>query len=657
MARTRLISNSFNSGEWSPRLAGRTDLEKYRNAVATMENCYCFKHGGATRRPGTRFVAETRYSNKESHLLRFEFSTVQAYIIEMGDLYARFYKDDARIESPPGTPVTITIPYAAADIGSINFTQSADVLYLAHGSYAPEKLTRTSHTAWSITPLPFTGGPWLDEDATITITASATTGPGVTLLASSALFLPGHVGSLWRIMGAAVWGYVRITAVADTLNATCDVVADLDAVGPSVSQAEGAWNDVRGWPACVTLFQQRLWFGNTTNQPDTFWGSQTSDYENFDPGTAQDNEACTFTLASNRVNAIRWMVPSRALLIGTTGQEWQATGGDVTIPITPANITAKAETPHGSGTLAPVQVQNVTLFLQKAGRKIREFSFDFASDSYQAPDVSILAEHITDGGIVDMDYQQELDSLVWLVRADGVLVGMTYERQQDVIGWHRHITGTAQDMSDGKFESVAVIPIADQDQVWCIVNRTIGGVTKRYVEFLDTSSGFYGALNVDCGLTYSGVAASTLSGLSHLEGQVVDVVGNGAVYPQKTVSGGQITGLSPMVTQAEVGLHYPSKVLTLRPEGGADSGTSQGSRKRWSELFVRLYQSIGVTLDGDTIPFRSSADPMNQSVALFTGDKRISHSGWDREGQVTIEQKQPLPFTLLALFGVISVND
>jgi len=181
--------------------------------------------------------------------------------------------------------------------------------------------------------------------------------------------------------------------------------------------------------------------------------------------------------------------------------------------------------------------------------------------------------------------------------------------------------------------------------------------TKRYVEYLDTQGGFYGNLQTDAALTYSGAATATLTGLGHLEGQIVDILGNGSCYPQQAVVSGQVTGLSPMVTQAEVGLHFDSTLLTMRPEAGGDAGTAQGARKRFNEVTVRLDSTIGVTINDERMEFRKTTDPMDSPPPLFSGDKKVTNLSWDTDGRIEIKQTQPLPFNLLAIIGQLYVGD
>jgi hypothetical protein len=660
-AQTLPFQTNFTAGELSPRLEGRVDVSKYHNGLRTCRNFLVFVHGGATRRPGTHFVAEVKTSSKKTRLLPFEFSDTQAYIVEAGESYFRFYKDSGRIENPPGTPVEISTPYLEAELPDLKHAQSADVMYLVHAKHHPRKLTRTSHTAWTLTQLDNLDGPYLEEKVDITFTPSATTGNGITITASTAFFEAGHVGALLRLKHSSTWGYAKITAVASSTSATADVKSAFGSATASASYREGAWSTKRGFPRAVTFHEGRLYFGGTDFQPQVVHGSVTNDFENFAPsktdGTVLDTSGVSYPIAANKVNVIRWLMSTRVLLVGTLGAE-HALKGDLNKGLTPSSAAAKGESTYGSSRVQAQRVDDVVLFVQRSGRKIRELVFSFDTDSYKAPNLTLLAEHLlpsSAANAAEMAWQTETDPILWVVRADGVLLGMTYDRTQEVAGWHQHTT-------DGKFESVAVIPHhnLDRDQTWVIVNRTINAATKRYVEFLDDKGNpfaAYGALNVDSGLTYDAAPATTFTGLSHLEAKTVKIVGDGAVYPDKTVTSGQVT-ITPAASKVEIGLGYTSTLETHRPEvplpGG---GTSQGRKKRWAEVVVRLHNTLGVTVLGDFIPFRSSADDMGEPPALFSGDRRKTNLGWERDGRVKVEQTQPLPCTVLGIAGILEVTN
>ena len=203
-------------------------------------------------------------------------------------------------------------------------------------------------------------------------------------------------------------------------------------------------SDTTGHPSCATFFEQRLVFAGTTDQPQTIFFSKSGDYENMDAnigGTVADDDAIIYTIASNQVNAIRFMTATRTLIIGTAGGEFTVSGGGTDSAVTPTNILIKKQSNHGAANVDAIAVGNATLFLQRAKRKIRELAYNFDVDGYIAPDMTILAEHITETGITQLTYQQEPNQIIWGVRDDGELIGLTYQREQQVTAWHRHIFG------------------------------------------------------------------------------------------------------------------------------------------------------------------------------------------------------------------------
>ena len=196
--RTNPLFESFNTGELSPWLLTRTGYDKYKSGLETCANLIALIEGPLERRPGTRFVAEAYDSAKASKLVRFQFSTQQAYIIEFAHLKVRFFRHQSIITSE-GVPVELTSIYAEEDLEGLSFTQSADVLYIFSKKYAPQKLVRTAHDSWAFEPFETNDGPYLDTNSTsITLTPSGITG-SVTITASGATFVPTDINRLIRI--------------------------------------------------------------------------------------------------------------------------------------------------------------------------------------------------------------------------------------------------------------------------------------------------------------------------------------------------------------------------------------------------------------------------------------------------------------------------
>jgi hypothetical protein len=963
MPKSNPALESFNAGELSPRLAARLDFSKYPAGLETCENALPLPEGGATRRPATRYVAELEDSSVKGRLLKFEFSTTQAYVIELGDQVMRFYRyqaqiisgttsasiangtfgsditswtdrstgsgsiswsagqmkidpggigttdigwaeqvvtnsdateqilkfqvdggsagdrlelrigttstgnelvDDVPFEkgyhchaftataadyyvqfravgtfrntpvlvdnvsiSPSAAGVELQTPYLEADLPEINGPQSADTRYLYHPSYPTYKVLRFGHTSWSLVEVEWIDGPYLDENITATTLATANVGYAVAFTASDTVginddqgFLSTDVGRSLRWQVGQQWGWGHIVGVASTTSITVDVRdttefvrvwqvdvgsggttyvdetadansdsnndfapfptsettsdycafgmkerfseisfdfangtkgevggldyhywngtawVDLDDVtdetneftlaladdkkiswiisddweprsiftsevlyymrvkvrvtyttnpifdrasprslvssGATTAWRLGAWSETTGYPAHGAFYEQRQFSANTTDQPQTFWATQTADFENHRPddgrGTVEDDDALSYTISADEVNAIRWLSAGESsLALGTSGGEWIPESNGIVL--TPLDAVVRRHTTHGSANIQPVRVGNVVLFVQSAKRRIREFAFAFEVDGFRAPDMSRLAAHITKGGIVEMAYQQEPDSVVWAVRDDGQLLSMTYRREEDVVGWARHIIGGSFSSGNAVVESIATIPGADgtgegqvknsesRDEVWITVKRTIDGGTKRYIEVLegqyengdDIEHAYYG----DSGITYDGSPATSITGLDHLEGETVKVFADGVALDDETVSSGSITIASSSVVQ--IGLSYTHTIKPLKLITGTQAGTPMGKTKQIFGMTFVVLDSQSLSFGPDTSNLRAidlltPPDDPDSPYTIFTGERFEEwDDDWKADPRMVIQSSDPAPFTLLAL--------
>ena len=816
---------SSNTGEKTPRLHARVDFNKYSSSCETMENMIPLAEGGAMRRAGTRYVAELKSSAVKGRLKRFEYSTTQSYIIEMGEQAFRFYRNQGQIVSQnitasitngtfdsnitgwtdqsgsgssishdstnnrmslvsngttnahadqqvtnssaiehilrfrvygcPGdvvklrigtsstgaqivddfeasvgfhtyaftataanfyvqflhstgktlgiddvslidnSPVELTTPYTEAQLFNVGGPQNADVLYLFHGLHPTYKLERRGHSTWSLVEVAWQDGPWDEVNTTsTTLTPSATSGLGVTATASSTTGINGgdgfkstDVGRLVRIdnpSSGVDWGWGIITEYTSTTAVKVDIKRNFLSTNADTRWRLGSWSETTGYPAVGAFYEQRLTAANTTNQPQTFWMSNTGDFENHSPdsantsgnwdGTVQDDDSIDFEISADNVNAIRWLSAGEdTLSIGTSGGEWIPKSDGIVL--TPSDISVRRQATHGSAPIDPVRVDNIVLFTQRAKRKIREFGFTFETDGFKAFDMTRLAQHITRGDVVELAFAEEPDSQCFVVRGDGQLPTMTFRRQEDVVGWARQILGGSFGSGNAVVESVASIPgtngsgqtqdSTNRDEVWVIVKRTINSATKRYVEMFerdyeqghDQEDAYY----LDSILTYDGGSTSTITGLSHLEGKTVGVYADGAIQSDKTVSSGSIS-LDSAASVVQVGLRYAHLYKTLKIEGGNPVGTAIGKKKRIHGITVAVMDSLTLKIGPDTdnlqnLDFRKISDPMDSVAPLFTGEKFIEFEGdWETDTRMVIQSDDPAPFVLLALAPEIEIN-
>lgn len=772
MARLTTIKTNFTAGELSPRLLGRVDVSRYHNGARTLRNAYPLVHGGARRRAGTRYAAAAKNATKPARLVPFIFSRTQAFMLELGETYIRFYIPSGQVESAPGVAYEIASPWDDTELEDLKYVQGADTMFFAHPSYAMRKLVRYANTNWKLSQVVFEVPPSdeIGERPATTLTLSAVTGAGVTATAGAASFQDSDVGRFidsgagraeivgftstttvtvdvdddfasvniasgaWTITespkttvtpdvlgplsaaitltaGANAWkntaqvsyigmfveindGLVELTGITSALIATGIVRTPLISVAAAPSEGwalrQTIWNSVDGFPRALTIDGQRLIAAGSAAYPNGVAGSRIGEYFNFAEGTA-DSDGFFFVLGTGDQTPIEHLASVRALIALSNSGETSIRGGNEK-PITPTNVQAKSETVYGADFPRPVRAGSEIIFVQRGRKKIRALGYRFEIDAFNAPDVSVLSEHISGDGLGEIAFQQEPDQVVWMVRDDGALVSMSIDRDQDAIGFAHHDT-------DGEFESIAVIPDESTDQLWAVVVREINGVTTRYVERFEeglqtdctltgavaesaivsaawaagivtvqqtahgyathdmirlsgfTPSAYDGEheitklnnntyafpLAADPGaVTVAGTAAKATvnwSGLGHLEAKTVDIVADGYVATPKTVVAGAIT-LNKAAYSVEIGLHYKSTIKTLPPEVQTGQGVAQGNAISIHEIIVRLYASKGGTINGQPINMRDfGAGPvLDQPIPEFTGDKRAENLGWGRTG-------------------------
>ena len=666
MARSAPSFSAFSAGEISPLLEGRTGIEKYKEGLADLTNMIVMPTGGTKRRPGTEYLGEVKTSSVKSRLIPFQFKSTDTYILEFGNEIMRVYRNGAQVLNATAKNISAATKASPGVLTSNSHGFSnGDEIFIASVGGMTELNGRNYRVANSTTNT-FTLTDLFGVAINTTSFTTYTSGGTATEIFELATPYPeAKLPDVRFVQSADTMYFVHPEYAIRTL--TRSDHNNWSFATPSISGSPSpALNTSGNYPSVVTFFEQRLVFANTAANPQTIWFSKNADYTNFTAGTG-DNDALIYTIASNTVDSIRYLSSTRVLAIGTTGGEFVLTSTNDG-PVTPTTTLIRKYSNYGTANVEPVQVADVTLFLQRGARKIREFKFvgDVNTSGYAAPDMTILAEHITQGGITAFAYQQEPESIVWALRSDGTLLGLTYRREEEVVGWHKHTIGGVFGTGQAIVESIAPLPTdTGNDDLYLIVKRTINSQTKRYVEVLkpfDFGSVTTAAFFVDSGLAYSGSAVTSLSGLYHLEGQSVAILANGATHPDETVSGGGIT-LDYSSTTAAVGFSYTSEMQTMRIESGSEDGTSQGKPKRIHAVTLRLFETVGIEVGNssseiDRIPFRDSSMAMDQGIPLFTGDKEIEFpGGFDNDDRIYVRQSQVLPMTVLAFYPRMNTFD
>ncbi len=534
MARQDLLQTNFSAGELSPRLYGRVDLAKFNDAAKRARDVVLLQHGGARGRPGSVYVGEVKDSNDTTRLVPFVFSQTDAYVIETGDQYMRFWKNGAAVEASPGVPYEITTPYIGDAISDVDFTQGADTMFLATQAALMRRLRRFSDARWVLDAVPFDPLPFdeIGMRQATAITLGALTGT-TTATAAGATFLASDVGRALQYLGgsatitaytsptvvdvsitvdfstvtlpasgwlmtvspqttctpsddepvgtpitltlaadgwraADVGKFVQINgglAVIEAFTSATIVDARIEQVMTAAVAAEAnawtlesaVWNAADGYPRTVSLHQQRLVAAGSPKYPQTLWGSRTGLLFDFTKGT-QDDDAYSFTLASDEINPIQYLSSNRDLTALTYGGEWTVTGG-IEKPITPTNVRAQPQAKAGSADVRPEQVDDDLYYVQRGVSAVRTLGFDITLGGYKSDEASTLFEHIARDGLEGLSYAQSPERVLWAHKDDGTMLAITISREQNV----RAASLCA--LVGGNVESVATIPEDGEDRI------------------------------------------------------------------------------------------------------------------------------------------------------------------------------------------------
>lgn len=577
------------------------------------------------------------------------------------------------------TPIyQLDSPYSKAQVERIQWAQSKDTLYLAHGDVALRKLRRFGASNWDLVSVDLVDGPYYNKTDSdyggvgkgVTITPSATTG-SVTLTASAAAFVSTDVGRAirYRPTTADEWSELTITGYTSSTVVTATVEKVLAGVGASEEWRLGYFSDTTGYPSSVTFHEQRLVLANTNDRPQTIWFSRAGDIEIFQPDNdaykdeVDATSAITYTVASRDTNSVAWLSSRNQLFIGTTGAVFSAKASSLDEAITPNNISIKPAVLSSAHTAMPLETTNASLYIHLHQKKIMELAYNIERDSMAAVDLTILSEQVGENKFKRLARQEEPYNVVWAIDEQGNLSGLTYLRDQQVVGWHRHIIGG----TDVSVNSIACIPGSRETELWMVVSRTINGSTVQYVErmsqyfrddILDEDATF-----LDSHLTYNGADTTSISGLTHLEGETVGAYADGYVgVVSAAVSSGAIT-LQEAAGKVHVGLKYSTKLKGMPVELQGPGGTLQGSLVRAWKSFIRFHRSalgrVGYsTEDSNIIENFSDNYTMGGALPLFSGIKEIPYDhGAELEIASYVEQTQPAPLTILTIGTKVVVDD
>lgn len=482
---------------------------------------------------------------------------------------------------------------------------------------------KTSFSAFVSSP-PLTGG-------TVTLTVTDSTGSGAVLL---------------PVVTAGVITSVQVVNPGKGYTAP---VVTITASGGGSGAVLGTpvLDSAKDYPAAVGYFEQRRVFAGTDRKPQTTWMTRTATESNLAASIpSRDDDAVVFRIAARQVNKIRHVVPLTHLLLLSSAAEWRVGTNDGSGAITPSTVSVLPQSYIGANNVQPVVVNNNVLFAAARGGHVRELAYNSDANGYLTGDICLRAPHLFDGKtVVDMAYTKAPVPTVWAVSSSGDLLGLTYVPEQNVAAWHHHDTGNGD-----QFASLCAVVEGNEDVLYACVRRMVGGHFRTYIERMASKTQ---DLYADSFLTYSGDPVITVSGLEHLEGREVCILGDGSVRPPQTVTDGEVA-LDDPASYIVVGLPIQADLQTLPLVLESVSAFGQGRPKNITQVWLRLAASSGIYAGpsfSKLVPFKQrTTEPMGSPPEKITGEIGISiNPSWQNGGHVCIRQSDPLPLTVVSL--------
>ena len=477
---------------------------------------------------------------------------------------------------------------------------------------------------------------------------------------------PDVVTMALRIGAGSVRGIARVTGYTSELIASAEVLSDMGGTAATADWQEGQWSDRRGWPTAVKIHEGRMWWTGLNG----IWGSISDRFDSFDEYFSGDAGPINRTIGSGPVDTINWLLSLKGLMVGAQGTEYSIRASSLDEPLTPTNFNVKPSSTQGSGSVDAVKVDQSGVFVNRSGVRVFDLSFDLKGYDFSSSDLMMLAPDIGRPGITRMDVQRLPDTRIHCVRSDGTVAMSVMNKGEEVLAWIEIET-------DGLIEDVVTLPAEDgntDDQVYYQIKRTINGSTVRYLEkWAQERECIGGTLSrcADSYVTYTGSAATVITGLSHLEGEQVVVWADGAdvgtidtarPWTQTyTVSGGQIV-LATAATNVVVGLGYTAQFkstkLGLTGPGVVPLNKTKNGRHMGLILANTHHKGIkyGPTLDDtgsllmDDMPGIENGASVGDGVYTTYDEQVIEFPGlWTTDMRLCLQAQAPRPATVMAI--------
>ena len=694
------IQDSFAGGEITPKLNARSDTEINKQGLETLTNMLALRHGPAARRGGMKFNVSFP-GDTTGKCLTFEISPSQSFAVSVSDdgnlrihdlagqllvanLVSNPYFDsglvgwtdasdsqagviwangvaglgssavgndavlaqaidtsgapndthEIRIVSQPGgddaqLTVKVGTSVNANDIAETTLVEGVNSFQFNPGGNASVTLSFV-----------FEGVDPLDTNWSLdSVTCAEAAGGGVTFAhpwdASDISELQGEMppGELVLFMTAPRKAQQELiyTAATDTFT-----FGAITFVAPPAN-----WTG-SNFPAVVTFFQGRSWWGASPDSPATFWASKSGVVRDMTQGQVAD-DGMEFTLS--RRGRIEWMEGVKNLLIGTDNSEYIVISEAGIIE--PGDIFVEQQSAYGSENAQARPIGNQVLYLSSDGTKVREIDYSYTEDGWLSRDLSFAGEHLPlESPMREVHYVKDPESVIACTTAAGEIDTCTYDPNSRFVGWARLNT-------NGRVISATVTRARGTSVLWVMVNRNLDDPVQFFMERFEVTAAQRDFLD-SFAVQVNDPPSTAITGVVHLADQLVQVTVDNATHPDVQLDSNGDGTLDFAGTRIVIGQKYLSRLKTLPEDPGAQSGSAMGMKKRYNRIFTRLLDSALPIINGERQPDRTPSTPMDETEPDRSQDVETRQLGWDQFAQITVEQDLPRDLIVVGIFGELN---
>lgn len=630
-----------------------------------------------------------------------------------------FYRVDDFMKTAPPNSIDVkaflTTPFAASEVQDVRDVQTENVMLMFHMEHFPKRIINTDSITFVIDNIPFLNIPQFDfnDDLSPTPTAAVQVmtlpndpSNGIQIgdrfqidvegvLSKNITFAgDGNTDQVssteenirknlqdMPIFGDDGISVVRTNALTYTItldgnsSGTYELFTGFFTSGKAtdaitfvrnvagVPRSEDVWSDNRGYPRTATFFQGRLWFGGSKSKRQSVFASRAGSFFDFFTEEGDDDEGIFVTISARNLTEIVDINPDRGLQIFTSGAEFLLTGN------TPATVSIKAQTQHGSKFLEAKSLDGATLFIDKNGKTLRQYLYNYNEDAYNSVDISVLSSHLinnpADVGVLSGSTTEDANYVV-IINQDGTAAILNTLRSQDINGftkWTNGSTGTAYPLN--------IISVSTVNNDLFFVNKRTTNTTTTYtIERWDQTYLCDSGIKLFSNSSISG--NDLILSSAHLTGLAVTVVARGKVLPTKTVTAISASNQNGKITltnaeksfiesgdpsggtiDVQVGFNFLPKIksMPLNTTAGNIAGQNQMREKKITRMNLRVLSSAGVVIDGNTVPTLELGTAFNSDLVPFTGVIQDNNggNGWNIEVVPEITVPNPMPFHLQAI--------